>query len=471
MRNKFKYLFKNMGLLFISNFSSKILIFLLVPLYTSVLSTEEYGTYDIIYTTVQLLTPILSLNISDAVMRFSIGADRKSQEESFTCGVKFVSLGVFVTSLGIFAGKILIPNGHFTPYLMHFLWIFVAYILNNLVIQFARGIDDISGIAISGVLSTITSIVLNIAFLLYFKLGIDGYFYAVVISSLIPVIFLGIRNRLWSYLTPGSDWLKLSPYEKEMLNYSIPIIWVALYWYINNAADRYAVTLFCGIDVNGLYSVAHKIPAILNVIQGIFIQAWQLSAIKEYDKESGEIFYRRVYQGCQIIMSIMCSGLLLFNKVVAHILFAKEFYTAWVFAPFLLLSVVFNILSGVAGSVFSATKDSGKLATSAIVGSTVNVILNFILCFTIGGIGAAIATFISSVVIWFMRMKALRKHMYLKLNYKRHILQYALLLVQATLMICLQNNTTVLYVSQTLLLFATMLVSFYEFKEIKNGIV
>ncbi len=68
MKNKFKYLFKNTGLLFIGTFSSKVLVFLLVPLYTSVLTTAEYGNYDIVYTTIQLLVPILCLNVIDAAM-------------------------------------------------------------------------------------------------------------------------------------------------------------------------------------------------------------------------------------------------------------------------------------------------------------------------------------------------------------------------------------------------------------------
>ena len=66
------YLMKNTGILTISNFSSKILVFLLVPLYTSVLTTEEYGTYDLIISTVTLVYPVITLNIADAVMRFSM---------------------------------------------------------------------------------------------------------------------------------------------------------------------------------------------------------------------------------------------------------------------------------------------------------------------------------------------------------------------------------------------------------------
>ena len=49
--NRYKQLMKNMGLLTIGNFASKLLSFLLVPLYTNVLTTKEYGTFDIVVTT------------------------------------------------------------------------------------------------------------------------------------------------------------------------------------------------------------------------------------------------------------------------------------------------------------------------------------------------------------------------------------------------------------------------------------
>ena len=62
---------KNMGLLTIGNFASKLLSFLLVPLYTNVLTTKEYGTFDIVVTTISLLLPILSVNIIDADFQHS----------------------------------------------------------------------------------------------------------------------------------------------------------------------------------------------------------------------------------------------------------------------------------------------------------------------------------------------------------------------------------------------------------------
>ena len=89
MNSKYKTLFKNVGLLTISNLSSKLLVFLLVPLYTSVLTTEEYGTYDLVVTSVQLVFPILTLNIVDAVMRFSMRQDL-AVEKIASIGMGFI---------------------------------------------------------------------------------------------------------------------------------------------------------------------------------------------------------------------------------------------------------------------------------------------------------------------------------------------------------------------------------------------
>ena len=77
---KIKDLSKNTVIFTIGNFGSRILSFLLVPLYTYVLSTSEYGTIDIVNTTVQLLIPILTLNVQDSVLRFALDSDYRKED-------------------------------------------------------------------------------------------------------------------------------------------------------------------------------------------------------------------------------------------------------------------------------------------------------------------------------------------------------------------------------------------------------
>ena len=96
--SKYQKLFSNTLAMGIGQFSSKLLSFLLVPLYTSILSTEQYGVYDLIITTVTLLTPFLTLIISEAVMRFCM--DKKcDQNHVLTIGVFFVLLGTIILAL------------------------------------------------------------------------------------------------------------------------------------------------------------------------------------------------------------------------------------------------------------------------------------------------------------------------------------------------------------------------------------
>ena len=99
MREKYSFFIKNMSILTISNFVSKILVFFMLPLYTNVLTTQEYGTIDIISTTINLSMPIFTLSISEAILRYTMEKNVKKEEvlkESLKVIVKgFLILLVF----------------------------------------------------------------------------------------------------------------------------------------------------------------------------------------------------------------------------------------------------------------------------------------------------------------------------------------------------------------------------------------
>ncbi len=115
---------------------------------------------------------------------------------------------------------------------------------------------------------------------------------------------------------------------KEMLQYCFPLIFSTIGWWINSASDRYAVSYLVGIGGQMVYYLLHiKIPSILNVFVGMFGQAWQISAIKEYgEKQSGE-FYAESFTFINMIMCLGCSALVFLSKPLASILYAKDFFT------------------------------------------------------------------------------------------------------------------------------------------------
>lgn len=97
------------------------------------------------------------------------------------------------------------------------------------------------------------------------------------------------------------------------------------------------VTFILGISANGLLSVSYKIPQIINTIQGIFTQAWQISAIKEYGSSDTADFYGKTFIVINLMMCIVCSFLIFMTRPLAYILYANDFYEAWKYVPFLLV--------------------------------------------------------------------------------------------------------------------------------------
>lgn len=93
-------------------------------------------------------------------------------------------------------------------------------------------------------------------------------------------------------------------------------------WWVNSCADKYIVTFILGISANGLLSVSYKIPQIINTIQGIFTQAWQISAIKEYGSSDTADFYGKTFIVINLMMCIVCSFLIFMTRPLAYILLA-----------------------------------------------------------------------------------------------------------------------------------------------------
>ncbi len=413
MNEKYKYLIKNTGVLTLCNFASKILVFLLVPLYTEVLTTTEYGIYDLVVSSVSILLPILTWNILDAVVRYEMDADCE-KKNVIVIGLHYI----IVSGSIVLGGIVFIKLSGIIPSLRGLEWYvfayYVAYILQQFFLQVARGMEKIKCLGIAGILNTAVLVGCNIYFLLFVKNGLNGLFLSTIISCLVPTVYIAISVRIW-------DWLINIKFDKslkkEMVGYSFPLVFSTISWWINSASDRYVVTWLCGIAQNGILSVAYKIPSIINTLFGMFGQAWQISAVKEFKSDSSKEFYGNVISCMNTMTIVACCFLIAFSKILGKILYAKEFFVAWELAPFLIVSTVFNCASGMLGPILSAIKDTGAMAKAAICGASVNVVLNVCLVYIMGPQGATIATVISSAVIYFMRKKAVDKVIQLKHDY------------------------------------------------------
>ena len=96
--NKYRTLLLNIGLFGINTVATKLITFLLVPLYTYYLSTKEFGITDMSLTVISLVLPIASMSISDAVLRFVID-DSNDQKSVVSYGLIVIGLGFAIVPL------------------------------------------------------------------------------------------------------------------------------------------------------------------------------------------------------------------------------------------------------------------------------------------------------------------------------------------------------------------------------------
>ena len=372
--NDYKYLIKNIGILTISNFATKFLSFFLLPLYTGILSTEEYGTFDLYSTTVALLFPILSFCISDSAIRYLL--ERDSDKESIiSISAKYViiSVGLFLCLLVVNLVTNVIPE--LNTYKVLFILVYIATALNVWLSSVARGLEKIKTISLASVISSIGTILLNIIFLVWMKLGITGYFGATFLGISMANLYYAYAINIFKLVHKKNKDFKL---EKEMYKYGTGLMVNSISWWVNNSLDKYMVLYMCGIAANGLISVAYKLPTVLSMIQNLFEQAWVLSAVKKYNKEDADGFFVRTYN--------------LYGVVISKTTF---------------------------------------------IGAIVNALLNAILIYFFGVIGGAIATMISNAIVMSFRLFCVKQQMHFRLQIVRDALVYIALLLQTfTLMLC-----------------------------------
>lgn len=444
-----KYLAKNVGFLTISQFGTKLLSFFLVPLYTSILSTSDYGTYDLVYSTVSILIPLLTINIFDAVLRFSID-DTENRKDIFSIACKYFILGNLIVALGLIINRLLNFSSLVNDFALFFVLIFFVQSALGILTAFARGLDCVLDLSISGVICSAFIIGGNIFFLCVCKIGLAGYFWANIIGPLVQIVYLSFRIKVWKYIKRVE--ICFSEYEKKMIAYSAPMIANTIAWWVNSVSDRYVVLYYCGLGVTGIYSVASKIPSIINIFQTIFNQAWTLSAVKDFDPNDENGFFSKMYNSYNALMVIICSILILGSRFLATFLYKGGFYEAWICVPFLLMAVVFGSLSGYVGGIFTAVKNTKIFAKSTVIGAIVNLLFNIILVPVFGAIGAAIATTISYFVVYYMRVRYMKSYISIKMNLKRDYLSYSLLIIQSFLLIVIKQDNGLVYSIETLLL-------------------
>ncbi|MDL5039752.1 lipopolysaccharide biosynthesis protein [Heyndrickxia coagulans] len=425
--NKYKNLVNNSFLFAVGNLGTKLITFFLVPIYTYYMTTKEYGIVDILTTTVSVVMPIVTLSIHESVLRFVM--DKTYDKKQILMNSIFVVIIGFICLLPFY--NIMVK---FIPYENGIAYFYIILLFQSLYVifqQYIRAEKKIKLFALSGIFYSIVLFALNIIYLIILNYGIKGYLLSLILTNFISCLFLIFGGQIYKDLFS----VKLNIKQmKELLNFSIPLIPNAIMWWVMNLSDRYLIIHFLGLSANGLYAVANKIPNILNMINSIFFQAWQMSAIEEYRSKDRSEFYSNTFNAFSFIMLISTSFLLILLKPILNFSVANDYYIAWMYVPFLLLGSVFASFAGFLGTNYIASKNTTGVFKTSVIGAIINILLNLLLIPKMGVNGASFSTMVSFLVIWVLRIIDTKKFVRIRLQKTKLILSLIIIALQIVIL-------------------------------------
>ena len=401
-------LFKNTFIIAIGKFSTQILSYLLLPLYTSILSTSEYGIYDLLVTICIFVIPLITIMMEESMFRFLI------DEETETGKKKVMSTACIyaIVSTIIWCGL-----GYCVLTLLNYEYrtVFILYMISSILMKLtngiSRGLSKIKVYSLSNVILSILTIGLNILFIAVFKWGVYGLLYSTVIANVVTCIFVLLLLKVYNYVRPKYyDKNRL----KVMLKYSFPLVPNNISWYIINISDRIIVSSFLGSSVNGIYAMANKFPNIMNNFSSFFFTAFKENVAIAVKKDSYEKYYNEIYvivHNAFIAISLLIISVLPF---IFKIFIKNDYVAAFEYIPLLVIALYYGNMAGFYGTLFTAFKESKIIGKSTIWGAIINLVVHLGLIYFIGIYAAIISTLVSNYVVAIYRKSKLKDYVKLK---------------------------------------------------------
>lgn len=392
---------------------------------TKTYSASLYGVWSQISITISLLTPILTLHLGTATVRYLAGENNtKKISQAFSnmlipiliLILMFISVSFVMPA---YLSNILFNSEEYVNYVyLTFIWA-GSSALYLFLISYLRSQGKIKNISIINVLSTLLKVVSLVI------LALLNYSLVTIIISQIIIDFIFIIYLYCSIIKKiGFSFPNLFNLRK-FLSLSIPDIPSGIIMWILNSLDRFFIITYLSLSQAAIYSASYNIGSLLTlfyspisfVLFPLISKFWVNGKIKEislYLEYSLKIF---------LLLSIpAAAGLYLLANPLLTTLTTSEYAVGGTLTFFIALGTIFLGVYQINIYIIYLEKKTKWIPLITLASALVNILLNIFLIQRIGIIGAAISTVVSYmilasiVIIWVQR--SLRYNFDLKYLFK-----------------------------------------------------
>lgn len=451
-----KELIVNILVFGIGTVGSKIIMFILLPIYTIYLTTSELGVAELVVNYMNFLYPIATINIMSAMLRYSMD-EEQDKRRVLQNAVFVVCAGVIVLSLIM---SLIHTESAVEDWKPHLIIMLFVYSVQQVLSTFAKALDQTKICTIGNLIYTGALLGFSIIFLALLHMGTMGYLISMIAANLVSILYYCFSLKILRYVYLGRPDGKLL---LEMILFALPLMVESLSGWIATFCDRFVLEYFMGTESVGIYSVASKLPSLIAAFASVFMSAWVLSAIKEYEAGSDRSFSNQVFRKFSAVFMAWAVFVIYICKWLMMLLARGDFAESWKYAPLLLCSAVFGGFGNFFAAFFTSAKKNTSLMISTLVGAVINMGTNIILIPIMGIQGATLTTMLSQLIVFVYRAVCARSFVKIEINYKK--------LMAAILLVAAESAAVVLEINMAITAIPAVVVLLLYYNELKEIIV
>ncbi|KAA3646337.1 MAG: hypothetical protein DWQ07_08960 [Chloroflexi bacterium] len=378
---------------------ARMISFLLLPIFTRVFATDQFGALDIIVTMTSLLSTLASMSLPSAINRYynSYGSEKRPVlHTTLLLAVTLVSVLLFGTGwlLSDYLAVLLIGTRDFSGFIV-LGFLAASFTAISWVPQALLRMDrQIVRYNILNILYALLYAGSALLFVFQFSLGLAGVFWGAVLASFIQVLLslYWTRNNIAPRISAA--------YLVRSLRYSLPLVPSVMVNWVNKQSDRLVLLFFIGLSAVGIFAAATRIATVIELFLTIFRRSWTPYSMRllETESETRDQFY------AQSLLYFLAGFfvLALFFSSIAPEFFALivsgEFAIGIVIVPWVMGGLILHFAGHIASMGILIDEKTHLIPIASWTGAILNVVLAIILIRTFGLPGAAVGQFLASLI-------------------------------------------------------------------------
>lgn len=402
MKVRYKYFLLTALEYLVGNVFTKLLSFILLPLYTELIAPELYGIYGVNMSIIQLIVPVVYVAVWNAVFRYSAEAElEQGRYRVISTGVPIMLLGTTMCVLVLIIANLFWNLGN--PYL-----VIIYAIANGWQYYYgyvARSMKDNRIFIISGCVNSTINLLMNWIGIAYFHQGIEVLYYSYIIGTTAQILIIELKFHVWSYC----EYRNISrTLLVQLIKFGGPLALNAVMQWLLVGLTQLMIAKMLGTYYNGLFSVAIKFATLISLLVSIFEFAWLEMAYDIVKSANSTVYYKKVINILFVVLMFGSSAMMLSIKLLFPYFIAEAYHECLAIIPYIVYYASANAFSSFCGTIYMSYKSVTTLMGSSLVAGGANLLLLAFLIPNFGFYGALLALVVAGILMMLMRILVLK---------------------------------------------------------------